>query len=216
MQYTGGSVADYRTPLPRLLAGLLEGGLEKVLALDPASAQRLLRLHGKCLQLDLEGLDITLYLTFESGNLHVDLDTEHEPDTVISASPVALFGMAAPGESNDWGLPGSRVNISGDANLARDIERIFSKLEPDWQRPFSALFGDTLGYQLASGLKQGAEAARKAAGDSARMAGDWLRDDSDLLVRPQHLSEFSSAVDALSDAVDRLQARLDLLKERQA
>ena len=209
-------MADYRTPLPRLLAGMLEGSLEKVLALDPASAQRLLRLQGKCLQLDLEGLDITLFITFESGNLHVGLDSEQEPDTVISASPVALFGMAAPGESSDWGMPGSRVNISGDANLARDIERVFSRLEPDWQRPFSALFGDTMGYQVASGLRQGADAARKAAEDSARMAGDWLRDDSDLLIKPQQLRDFSRAVDDLSDATDRLQARLELIRERRA
>ncbi|NNE05165.1 MAG: SCP2 domain-containing protein [Xanthomonadales bacterium] len=208
-------MAEYRTPLPRLFAGMLEASLEKVLALDPESAQRLLRLQGKCLQLDLEGLEITLFITFESGNLRVDLDCGQEPDTVISASPVALFGMAAPADGGDWGLPGSSVNISGDANLARDLERIFSRLEPDWQRPLSVLFGETLGYQVASGLRQGADALRKAAGDSAQMAGDWLREDSDLLARPEQLREFSKTVDTLSDAADRLQARINLLRERQ-
>jgi ubiquinone biosynthesis protein UbiJ len=204
-------VADYRTPLPRAFAGLLEGAINRVLALDPDSAKRVLGLQGKCLQLDIEGLEIILFLTFESGNVRVGLDHDGEPDTVIRGSPFALFGMAAPGDASQWGLPGTDVNIAGNANLARDLERLFSQLDPDWQKPFTELFGDTLGYQLATGIEQALRALRDAAGQTAGMAASYLRDETGELLRPAEMKEFSRAVDALRYATDRLQARLDAM-----
>lgn len=207
-------MADYRTPLPQMLASLLEAGINQVLVLDPASVDRISRLKGKSLQLDLEGLEITLYLTFEYGNVLIALDSDREPDTVISGTPMALFAMAAPGDLGNWGLPGSSVRISGDANLARDMERIFSRLEPDWQKPLSDMLGDVLGFQIATGLKQGLDALRTATGATAEMMGKYFRDDSPDLARPADLKEFSKAVDALDDATERLQARLRTLSER--
>ena len=110
---------EYRTPLPQIMAGFLEAGFNRALPMDPESVTPLLKLQGKLLQLDLLGLAITLYLSFDSGNVQVSLDSESEPDTVISGTPIALFAMAAPGDIGNWGLPGSSVQISGDANLAR-------------------------------------------------------------------------------------------------
>ncbi len=205
---------EYRTPLPQMMAGFLEAGVNRVLALDPESAARLLKLQGKMLQLDLEGLAITLYLSFDSGNVQVALDSESEPDAVISGTPMALFAMAAPGNVSNWGLPGSSVQISGDANLARDIERLFSKLDPDWEQPLSDILGDVLGFQLASGLKQGVEAVRTAAETTTNMAGAYFRDETNVLVRPSELGEFNQAVDRLNDATERLEARIRNLAEQ--
>ncbi len=205
---------EYRTPLPQIMAGFIEAGVNRVLALDPDSATRLLKLQGKCLQLDLEGLAITLYLGFDSGNVQVALDSESEPDTVISGTPMALFAMAAPGDISNWGLPGSSVQISGDANLARDIERLFSKMDPDWEKPFSDVLGDVLGFQVTSGLKHGVEAVRAAAETTTDMAGAYFRDESNVLVRPAELGEFNQAVDTLNDATERLEARIRNLREK--
>lgn len=205
----------YRTPLPRVFAGLLEAGLNRALALDPKSAKRLLVLQDKCLQLDIEDLDITLYLAFDSGHATVSLDFDREPDTVISGTPAALFGMAARDAAGAWGLPGSDVRIAGNANLARDIERMFSQLEPDWQTPASGLIGEVAAFQLTTGIGQGVEALRRAAGNGAEMAATYFRDETGELVGRAELAGFSEAVDTLSDAADRLQARLEALAEKQ-
>jgi ubiquinone biosynthesis protein UbiJ len=209
-------MAEYRTPLPAMLAGMIEAGANRVLALDPESANRLLKLQDRSLQLDLEGLEISLFLSFDSGNIRVDLESDTEPDTVISGTPMALFAMAAPGEISNWGLPGSSVHISGDANLARDIERVFSRMDPDWQKPLTDILGDVAGFQLASGLRQGLDALKGAAENTVNMAGAYFRDESDSLVRPSELKEFSQAVDGLNDAVERLEARIRNISEQQA
>lgn len=209
-------MADYRTPLPALLAGFLEAAVNRVLALDPEVANRLERLEGKILQVNLEGLAISLYFTFRYGSLQVQLDSDHAPDTVLSGTPVALFAMAAPEEIGDWGLPGSDVRIEGDARLAQDIGKLFSRLQPDWEGPLAEVLGDTLGFQVASGLKQGVEAVADAARTTADIATAYFRDESGMLVLPREMQEFSRTVDELSEAVDRLQARVDRLGKTRA
>jgi len=100
------------------------------------------------------------------------------------------------------------VHISGDANLARDMERVFRQLDPDWEGQLSGMLGDVLGFQVASGLKQGAEFLRESARKTAEMAGAYLRDEASLLVRPDEFRAFGKAVEDLGKALDSLEQRL--------
>lgn len=210
------TVREYRTPLPRMFAASLEAAVNRVLNLDTAAVDRLKRLEGKVLQLDVEGLGIGLFLTTRYGAVHIDLESPGEPDTVIRGTPFALFAMAAPGEVDSWGLPGSRVHISGDANLARDMERVFRKLDPDWEGQLSVMFGDVLGFQLASGMKQGADFLRASARKSTEMAGRYFRDESPLLVRPAELQAFSEQISSLEEALDELESRIAQMRNPSA
>jgi ubiquinone biosynthesis protein UbiJ len=167
--------AKYVTPLPGMLAMALETAVNNVIQLDKRAPGRLRKLQGRLLRVNLEGLGITLYFTFKHGVVRVRLDAEGEADTVISGTPLALFAMAEPEEA-EWGLPESKVQINGDASLARDLERIFHKLEPDWEGPLIGLLGDTAGYQAAAGLRQGARAARETVRNTGQALSDFLKD----------------------------------------
>ncbi len=165
----------YITPLPGLLALVLETAINRVLQLDLESPSRVKKLENRLLQLDLEGLNISLFFTFKHGVVRVRLDADSSPDTVISGTPVALFSMVKP-EDADWGLPESKVQINGDASLARDLERIFSKLEPDWEGPLAGMLGDVAGYQAAQGLRQGVETLRDTARTASKIFADYKKD----------------------------------------
>jgi len=158
-----------------MLAFSLETAVNHVLQLDMESPARVKKLEGRLLQVDLEGLGITLFFTFKHGVVRVRLKADGTPDTVISGTPVALFSMAEP-EDADWGLPESKVQINGDASLARDLERIFNKLEPDWEGPLAGMLGDVPGHQLAQGLRQGAETARETARTASKILSDIRKD----------------------------------------
>jgi ubiquinone biosynthesis protein UbiJ len=168
-------MAEYVTPLPGLLAHTLETAINHVLHLDMESPSRVRKLEGRLLQVDLKGVGITLFFAFKHGNVRVRLDAEGSPDTTISGTPVALFSMAEP-EDADWGLPDSKVQINGDASLARDLERIFSKLDPDWEGPLAGLLGDVAGQQAAQGIRQGFETARETAQSVRKVLTDILKD----------------------------------------
>ncbi len=206
---------EYRTPLPSLLAVMLETAINRVLALDENTPSRLQRLDGRILRLDLDGAGISLFFIFSALRVHVSIDSDDEPDTVISGSPIALFSMAVPEGDGSWGSPDSRVNISGDANLARDLERLFSRLDPDWESTLSRLFGDVWGHQLAAGIRSGSEQAKQAAGNAAEMVSEFLKRDTGPLVPSADIKTFANAVDETRDAVERLEANLRIRQEAQ-
>ena len=110
-----------------MLALMLETAINHLLQLDMESPSRVKKLEGRLLQVDLKGLNITLFFTFKHGVVRVRLKADGAPDTVISGTPVALFSIAEPEEA-DWGLPESKVQINGDANLARDLERELARV----------------------------------------------------------------------------------------
>ena len=204
---------DYRTPLPSILAAILESAVNRVLALDEDTPARLQRLDGRMLRLDLDGVGITLFFTFSATVVHVSIDSDDEPDTVISGSPFALFSMAVPDGDGSWQGPDSRVNISGDATLARDLERLFSRLDPDWESTLSRLFGDVWGHQVAAGIRSGSEQAKEAAGNAAELVSEFLKRESGPLVQSAEIKKFADAVDETRDAVERLEARIRIMKE---
>jgi ubiquinone biosynthesis protein UbiJ len=204
---------EYRTPLPSILAGLLEASINRILALDEDTPTRLQHLDDRLLQLDLEGVGISLFFSFTTERVDVSIDTDYEPDTIISGSPVALFAMAVPEGAGNWGTPDSRVTITGDATLARDLERLFSRLDPDWEATLSRVLGDVLGHQVAAGMRAGAEQAKEAAEHAGEMVSEFLNRDEGPLVQVADIKTFADAVDETRDAVERLEARLQLLQE---
>ena len=158
-----------------MLALALETAINHALQLDMESPTRVKKLEGRLLQVDLEGLNITLFFTFKHGVARVRLQSDTTPDTTISGTPVALFSMAEPDDA-DWGLPESKVQINGDASLARDLERIFSKLEPDWEGPLAGMLGDVAGQQVAQGIRQGVKTARETARSASKVLSDIMKD----------------------------------------
>jgi ubiquinone biosynthesis protein UbiJ len=202
--------SEYKTPLPAALAAMLETGINGVLSLDENSASRLQRLEDRVLELELKGIGILLYITATEDCFRVSTECEvEEVDTSISGTPAALFSLGMP----EWSNNRAEVEINGNANLARDLEALFSKMEPDWGEPLSQVFGDVIGHQIGSALKQGADWAKNAASSTATTVADYLRDESGMTVTRKSLDEFLDGVDQLSDATDRLEARLRNLRQ---
>ena len=187
---------------------MLETAINRILALDDLSVERLQRLDGRMLQLDLEDVGITLYFAFNERHVEVGTRSQYEPDTVISGSPLALFSMAAPEEAARWGTPESRVRISGDANLARDLERLFSRLDPDWEGRLSRLLGDVWGHQVAAGLRAGARQVKTSAGSAGDMLAEYLQRGQGPVARAEEVEAFSAAVEEVRAATERLEARI--------
>ena len=205
---------EYKTPLPGILAALLESAINRLLDLDQDSGERFERLEGRMLKLDIEGVGISLFFAFNRGQVEVGTHSSFEPDTVISGSPVALFSMAVPDDMGNWGSPDSRVAISGDSYLARDLERLFSRLDPDWEGRLSRIFGDVWGHQVASGLRAGAEQARESAGSAGEMISEFLQENQSPIVRKDEVSTFAEEVEDSRDWLNELENRVQEMEDK--
>lgn len=199
------------------LAGrALEGALNRALALDPDTRAALHGLDGRRVALHLAAPELALQVRVAGERLEVGPLDDGAPDLAVRTSLAGLLAqlpaLVARRLGTEQAPPIGQLRIEGDAELARRLQRLAERFDPDWQRPFAAAFGDTLGTQLAHTLAAGLRQAREAAGALATQAADHLTVRSRDVVAREELAAFHDAVDTLRDDVERLAARIARLR----
>jgi ubiquinone biosynthesis protein UbiJ len=198
-----------RHPVLDLLGRLFETALNRTLALDATAIERIRALEGRTVRVDLRHLDIALQLTARDGRLQVGPAGEGA-DLALRASLGSLLAMALSRES---ARPVGRIEIAGDAELARRVEQLLRGFDPDWAEPLAQAFGDVAGHQLAQALRAGFGGAARLARGLGRDMVEYLREETgDAVARPE-AEQFYDEVDLLRESADRLEARIRRLAE---
>ncbi len=192
---------------------LLEQALNAALALDPKTGERLSRLEGKVIAVELRGTGITLTLqpTIE-GRLRLMGDYDGEIDTTLRGAPFALLRMST-GRAGE-GMFSGEVEIDGDVELGQQIQRVFEKLDIDWEEHLSRLTGDIVAHQLGNTVRGLVAWGERAAEHLGRDAADYLQEESDTLPVEWEVEEFIKGVDTLRSDVDRIEARVKRLQSK--
>jgi ubiquinone biosynthesis protein UbiJ len=190
----------------------LEAALNRALALDPATREGLAVLDGRSVELAMESPPLALRLQVQGDRLAVGpVDAANEPDLGIRATLGALLAQLPPLRSDD-APPVGRMRVTGDADLARRLQRLAERFDPDWQQPFAAVFGDVVGVQVANAVAAALRHARDAGRDLAGTAAEYLTEESRDVVPRAELDAFNDAVDTLRDDAARLDARIARLR----
>ena len=202
------------SPLDSLkpLAGrALEAALNRVLALDPDTQAALDRLDGRRVELALEAPALALAVTVRTRRLEVGPpDRDREPDLGLRATLGGLLAQL-PFARREGAPPFGKLRVNGDAELARTLQQLAQRFDPDWERPFADALGPILGPQVARALREALRAGRRAAGNFARDAAEYVTEESRDVVGRDELAAFHDDVDALRDRVERLLARAQRL-----
>lgn len=203
-------------PLRKLAGRALETALNHVLSLDPDTRQKLAALNGRRVQLHLRGPELALAVVVEDGRLRVgppDADEAPRGHALrVAATPGSLLAMLL--RRDDEGVAPGKVEIAGDADLARRLEKLASQFAPDFEEAFARTFGDVLGVPLAKLVRQGLAHAKETASHLSQDGADWLREEARLAVAPGEVDGFLDGVDALRERSERLEARLARLEQR--
>lgn len=198
-------------PLRKLAGRALETALNDTLSLDPDTQQKLTTLNGRSVQLHLRGPEIALTVTVEDGQLHVGPAAEGS-QLRVAATPGSLLAMML--RRDDDGMAPGKVEIAGDAELARRLEKLASKFAPDFEEAFARTFGDVLGVPLARAVRNGVAHARVTAKHVTEDSADWLRDEARIALAPGELEDFLDGVDQLRERSERLEFRVQRLTRR--
>lgn len=202
----------------RVLAGrAMEAALNRAVDLDPDTRARLDVLDGRSVQVHLAGPELAIRIGVEKGRLRVGPPGEGGSLRVV-ASPGGLLAMAM--RRDDDGVAPGKVDIAGDAELARRLERLARQYAPDVEEAFAKTFGDTIGVPLARAMREGLAHARDTVSHLTEDGADWLRDEGKVAVAPGEMDIFLDGVDAVRERAERVEARLArlarALKERNA
>jgi ubiquinone biosynthesis accessory factor UbiJ len=186
----------------------LEAALNRALALDPDSRDQLRALDGQRIALQLDAPPLAVEVRVDGERLVVGpADPQREPDLGVRTTLGALVAQL-PMFRRDDAPPVGRLRISGDAELARRLQRLAERFDPDWQQPFAAVFGDVLGVQIANAVAGALRQARVTARNLAESAAEFVTEESRDVVGRDELNSFHDDVDALRDDVERLAARI--------
>jgi ubiquinone biosynthesis accessory factor UbiJ len=194
-------------PILAVLGRALEALLNRVLALDEESAQRIAALEGRAIAIEIRQPALALRLLVEGGRLRVGPAFEGDSQLRLSATVGSFLSMALRRDASSP-LPAGKVEMSGDLELARRVEELLRKFHPDVEEAFSRVFGDVLGFQLAQAFKGAFDGVRDGARTLAQDGADYLREESRDLIAPAEMERFLDDVDDLRERGDRLQARV--------
>lgn len=211
----------------------LESALNRAVDLDPDTREALRALDGRSVALALDAAGtadaapLALRITVADGRLQVgpmQAEGAAAPDLAVRSTlgGVLSFGMRAvlprllgrDDEGRDDAPPIGRMRIEGDAELARRLQRLAERFDPDWQQPFTRVFGDVLGVQVANGVAAALRQARTSGRKLAETTAEYLTEESRDVVPRAELDAFLDDVDALRDDVERLAAKISRLDAR--
>jgi ubiquinone biosynthesis protein UbiJ len=208
-------MSEERQPNPLLvrLGRLLEAVLNRALSLDEPTRAQLGTLEGRRVGIELTGTPLTLAIEVHEGRLRVGPHWQTAGNLNLRAAPGSLLAFALR-RGDESLVPPGKVDISGDAELARRLEKLLRGFRPDIEEAFAKTFGDVIGVPLARALHAAFDWSRESAEALARDTADFLRDESRDLIAPAEMDQFLDDVDGLRDRVERLAARVALAGAR--
>lgn len=191
---------------------VLEVALNRALALDAETRAALPGLDGRRVVLRLESPAIALQLRVDGDALRVGpVDGDAQPDLGVRGTLAGLLGQL-PMFRREGAAGTGTVRIEGDADLARRLQQMAQRFDPDWQQPFVRMFGEVAGVHVANSVAAGLRGARTAGRQFAQTTAEFLTEESRDVVGAPELAAFHDDVDALRDDVERLAARVARLR----
>ena len=204
---TGPSPFNWKIPAGRAL----EAALNRALALDEDTRADLRALDGRSIALTLASPPLALRVSVEGDALRVGpVGDADRADLSVRSTLGGSLRQLPMLRREDAPMVG-QLRIEGDAELARRLQRLAERFDPDWARPFTAVFGDVLGTQIANGIGFALRNARHMGKEFAGSAADYLTEESRDVVGRAELDAFHDDVDATRDDVERLAARVSRL-----
>ncbi|QDH71636.1 ubiquinone biosynthesis accessory factor UbiJ [Marilutibacter alkalisoli] len=189
---------------------VLEAALNRALALDDDTRQGLAALDGRRIALHLAAPPLALQVRVAGERLEVG-PADDGADLSVRSSLAGLISQL-PFVRNDDAPPVGQLRIEGDADLARRLQKLAERFDPDWQQPFVAILGDVIGVQVANAIAAGLRHARVAGATLAANAAEYVTEESRDVVGRDELNAFHDDVDTLRDDVERLIARVARLR----
>lgn len=133
-----------------------------------------------------------------------------EPDVVITGSLLSLASLA--GESGEEAIRAGRVDLSGDADIAKKFQKLMRYGRPDLEEELSAVIGDVAAHGLGEAARSVGTWGVRARDTIARNVSEYLQEESRAVPSRYEADAFRSKVDALRDDVARFEVRLKRLE----
>lgn len=187
---------------------LAEASLNRLLASDPATLNRLGALTGKVIAIECTSPVFHLYLLPHGAGLDLLHHYEGSADVTISGSALLLARL--PVQGNEV-LFGKGVSLSGDSTIAHKLQSTLADTRIDWEAWLGNLMGDAAGHEAAKVLRSIVGYSRDSASSLLLSTREYIQEEAHLLPTRVEIEAFMDEVDELRERAERLEARVRLL-----
>ena len=167
------------------------------------------KLSGSTVAIRVRNTALTAWFIVHDESLELTMESDREPDLLISGSILTLASMA--GQSGVQSVRAGALELTGDPVLADDFQRLLTYARPDIEEELSGFVGDMAAHrigEIARGVSDWGREARTTMGENIR---EYLQEESRDLPSRYEVDRFAANVSALRDDVDRLEARIKRL-----
>lgn len=194
--------------LPSPINAAIEQGIEALLHLDPATRDRLDKLEGRVIAVNILRPDIEFVLSIVSKRVNVMGTLDTPADTTFTGSLSAFRSLSS---GNDALYKGD-VSIEGDLHIGQQLKEIAATLDPDWEEFLSPVLGDTVVHQLAVASQSFSAWLNRTRSSFEQNTSEYLQEEAELLAPNSEVHDFCLQVDAVRASADRLEARIKRLE----
>ena len=195
-------------PFANTLLGLAEIGGNRLLAMDQQVIDRCRELQGHCIKIDVTDLDIRVFCHPGSWGIRLALDEPAKPiDATISGRLMALLSLAMEEDKISTSIQ-EGVNISGNAAVAQQMQKIIAELDLDWEEEISHYSGDILAHQIHRQTRNATDWLCQSVTSLSQTSSEYLREEIRLTPTQVEFEHFRQQAATLRQDVERAEVRL--------
>jgi ubiquinone biosynthesis accessory factor UbiJ len=195
-----------------ILMNVLEAAINRYLALGNNTEAVLAPLAGKVIGITLQPFNETVYLCPAENSIQCLDQITRPPDTTIagSASALGLMGLSATPMRT---LFAGQVTIDGDMQVGHHFQRLFSKLEVNFEAQLAKIMGEHLAHRLGQVFRTSKQWHSDSLENLKLNTSELLQEETRDLPAPAEAEMFFHQIDVLRNDYDRLQARIMRLQD---
>ena len=199
-------------PLANLLSATLESALNRLLALDSDSAERVRPLLGKVLRLEIRELR-PLWFSFSRQQLDLLTQFDGQADAGVTLDLAALPRLRDKNQLSSLIREG-KVDLQGDPALFNCFSILLGELDIDWEGQLARYLGDVPAHLLCRQAKQLHRGIRHQLQINRQDLAEYLTEEVRLAPGPLEVACFCEDVSALKRRFDATALRLERLAAR--
>ena len=199
--------------IPATFLTAIEKAINRYLALDPVSLERLSSYRDKTVAVEISGLNFTFYILIKDKGVVVFQQEPDKIDTWLVGTPVSLMKMGLSNKAVETEniLFSGEVEIRGDVELGQALKTVFNEIDVDPEEQLSKITGDVVAHQVGNLVRGGMQWGRNSLQTLELDLAEYLQEEIHFVPRREEVDSFLSEVDQLRSDVDRMEARVKRL-----
>jgi len=197
--------------LQNTVLGLVEIGSNQLLRMDGDVLAHCEKISGCCIAIHLKDIDKTLYCQPGSWGINLSLEKPNKDiDATISGRVMALVNLSLQQEKIATSIK-ERVEITGNAQVAQQFQKIMAELDIDWEEQIAQITGDVLAVKITRTANSIHNWLSNSFESFVLNSRDYVQHEVHMTPTEFEFTEFKKNISTIRDDVERLEAKLNFL-----